>query len=184
MAALSFLPHLPNILVVACNNSLLQIYDVQTRSYASWAKHFNSEDMNLKDSVIGLSVEPEPAIKSTTGDSSLSMVLWGSSFLISFRLPLLSALEQNSASEAPVTTGAKRQMNGDEAAEESKDVGTTKPEANPEAGLHSIRSNYKYEHVIGAQFLNHGELAVVERPYIDLLPELPAAFYKPAYGKA
>lgn len=109
------------------------------------------------------------------------MVLWGSSYVASFRLPLASALHEPSTSvENGGSGGQKRQMNGDDAAEESKD----KPEEKPEAGIHSRRVNVRYEHIIGAHFLKHGELVVAERPYIDLLPELPAAFYKPAYGKA
>lgn len=150
---------------MACHNALLQIYDVQARSYASWAKHLNTEDLDIKEQVIGLSVEAE-ASTSSNKNGQLSLVLWGANFTTSFRLPDPSAIEQSS--------GQKRQMNGH----------TEEHDKEPQASLSNIKTSQKYEQILGLAFIKHGELAIVERPYIDLLPELPAAFYAPTYGKS
>ena len=47
-------------------------------------------------------------------------------------------------------------------------------------------SNFKlvtrYRPILCADFLDAGELLVVERPLMDLLQALPPAFFKPKYG--
>lgn len=115
--------------------------------------------------MIGLSVEPE-ASTSSNKNAQLSLVLWGANFTTSLRLPDPSAIEQGS--------GQKRQMNGN-ADEHDKE---------PQATMSNIKTSHKYEQILGLSFIKHGELAIAERPYIDLLPELPAAFYAPTYGKS
>lgn len=182
IAGLSFLPHLPNILVLVCTNSLLQIFDVASRSYAPWAKHLNTEDLDFKEQVIGLAVEPLPAVQGSK-EAQLSMMLWGAGFTASFRLPTARAL-----ADLTVESGQKRQQRDEKADGEENDdseaEGKNIEDAPDPTTLSNLRTNFRFEHLIGVAYLNHGELAISERPYVDLLPDLPAAFYKPSYGKA
>jgi hypothetical protein len=48
----------------------------------------------------------------------------------------------------------------------------------------SATLKHKFSDLMGVDFARHGELVAIERPFIDLLPDLPAAVYTRRYGQA
>ena len=51
-----------------------------------------------------------------------------------------------------------------------------------EEEMSDFRLMARYRPILCADFLDAGELLVVERPLMDLLQALPPAFFKPKYG--
>lgn len=52
----------------------------------------------------------------------------------------------------------------------------------PESHDENLRVIRRYRPLLLVDFIGSGELAIVERPLVDLLSSLPPAYYKPKYG--
>ena len=103
-------------------------------------------------------------------NARLSMVIYGADYTLSCEIPPKSAqLASDVIMKRPEKRGLPDEQG--EAAVKSKT-----------RSLLTWRVLHKYKMVLGLDFLQHGELCVVERPFMDILPELPPAFYTPRYG--
>lgn len=134
--------------------------------------------------MMGIAFEPLPSAASITEaeaeegtktarnaqNARLSLVIYGADYTLSFRIPPKSAqLESDVIMKRPEKRGLP-----DEQGEAVVKFSTQ--------SLSTLRVLHKYKMVLGLDFLQNGELCVVERPFMDILPELPPAFYTPRYG--
>ena len=176
-AALAFLPNNPNILVVGLINNAMHIYDVERATFASWARDLNSVLpallSDLRETMIGIAFEPLPSLAEEALYAPLTMIVWGANYMAPFCLPAKSAQLQN---DQHVGRPNKRSLISCESKTEDKSITTI-------ASLTGGRVTHKYKSLLGVEFLAHGELCVVERPFMNLLPDLPPAFYSPRYGR-
>ena len=114
-----------------------------------------------RDALIGIVFEP---ISSLSGQYSL--LLWGSSFITSFLLPNQTDIDALQAEAA----GVKRTADDSTVSFRRR------------TSFSNVAMKRKYRDLIGVEFMKYGEMVVVERPFIDLLPSLPPAFYSRTYG--
>ncbi|KAL5534622.1 hypothetical protein ACEPAG_1085 [Sanghuangporus baumii] len=197
------------LLILAHANSSIGVFDVEARQFASWAshlaqlKHLPRRWTSLHDSVLGIAIEPRISSSSTASsvgsseDGARHALFWGATWLCRVCL------------DAPVGWGdfaKKRRRDGSSQKLSSKSKGKSKTktgsnvpanrapavaaeggevDAGPESEEESM-SNFKlvtrYRPILRVDFLDAGELLVVERPLLDVLRNLPPAFFKPKYG--
>ena len=116
-------------------------------------------------------------------EAPCTLVIWGANFTASLRLPSLS-VQQGEIGSSQRDRALKRPV--------PDATDTTVPEAAVEAtapiadsiGLKALKISRKYDSLLSVGYAKYGELVVVERPMIDLLPSLPPAFYSRQYGQA
>lgn len=124
-----------------------------------------------------------------------SVILWGANWICRFRL-----YPRNT----PVSGSAKRRRDEEESNEDDdhEDVTDRDDELPTVSGLDPPREGRKkkdrirgsadgelflsvitqYKHLLGVEFLNSNEMVVVERPILDVLSDMPPAYFKARYG--
>lgn len=169
------------------------MYDVEKRGFATWADNINlkppAQLLEARNAMIGIAFEPIPGAAPTTEeegskaaqnarDAKLSLIIYGADYTTSFRIPSRSAQIR---SEDHLKRPEKRGLPDENgvAVVRSTRSSTLNTKSSTFSGL---RMTHKYKMVLGLDFLQNGELCVVERPFLDMLPELPPAFYTPRYG--
>ncbi|KAL5535151.1 UTP4 [Sanghuangporus sanghuang] len=196
------------LLILAHADSTIGVFDVEARRFAPWASHLAQLEQlprrwtSLHDSVLGIAIEPRASSSSSSSvgrseDGARHALFWGATWLCRVSL------------DAPVgwsDFAKKRRRDGSSQKLSSKSKGKSKtktgsnPTANrapvvaaeggevdagPESEEESM-SNFKlvtrYRPILRVDFLDAGELLVVERPLLDVLRGLPPAFFKPKYG--
>ncbi|KAL5518589.1 UTP4 [Sanghuangporus vaninii] len=196
------------LLILAHADSTIGVFDVEARRFAPWASHLAQLEQlprrwtSLHDSVLGIAIEPRASSSSTASsverskDGARHALFWGATWLCRVSL------------DAPVGWGdfAKKRRRNDPQKPSSKSKGKfkTKTGSNPPASRAPVAaaegrevdvgpeseeesmSNFKlvtrYRPILRVDFLDAGELLVVERPLLDVLRGLPPAFFKPKYG--
>ncbi|KAL5495652.1 UTP4 [Sanghuangporus weigelae] len=197
------------LLILAHADSTIGVFDVEARRFAPWASHLAQLEhlprrwTSLHDSVLGIAIEPRGSSSSTTSsvgsseDDARHALFWGATWLCRVSL------------DAPVGWGdfaKKRRRDGSSQKLSSKSKGKSKTKTGSSAGANRApvvvaeggevdagseseeesMSNFKlvtrYRPILRVDFLDAGELLVVERPLLDVLRNLPPAFFKPKYG--
>lgn len=171
--ALSFDPLRPGTLVLGLANNTLQVFDVETRRFPEWSRSLTASlpkrFTHLHDAILGVTFEPGSPASSTPDKAEKSVApraafFWGATWICKVAL------------DAPVGWGdfskKRRRTQG-------------KPSAEG-AGAEAQATNFKlinhYRPILFVDFVAPGELVVVERPLVDVLAGLPAAYWKPKYG--
>ena len=161
--ALAFSPSTPSLLLLAFANNNIEMYDVEARQFPPWSRELCASlpkrFTHLHDPVLGVALMPaaEP------GNTATSLALfWGSTWICKVQL------------DAPAGWGGfgkKRRR---------------KQHGPPGAPTKEDGQNFKlithYRPILFVDFLDMGELLVVERPLVDVLAKLPPAYFKPKYG--
>jgi len=182
----------PNVLLLAFPDNTLQVYDVEARQFPSWSKDLSLASpfpsriakrlSSLHDPILGISFPPLSIppnamdIDAKKGDSQKKdrgyAVLWGSNWL--FKLPL-SICDGSRTSKKRRRAQAQRQLQ-----DRHDDMqGTAGEESLTNISTKLIT---RYRPILHLDFLSDDELAVVERPLIDVLNTLPPAYFKHKYG--
>jgi len=182
----------PNVLLLAFPDNTLQVYDVELRQFPAWskdlslaspfpsriAKHLSS----LHDPILGISFPPLSIppnamdMDSEKGDPQKKdrgyAVLWGSNWLL--KMPM-SICDGSRTSKKRRRVQARRQLQ-----DRHDDVQGTAGEES----LTNIPTKLitRYRPILHLDFLSDDELAVVERPLVDVLNTLPPAYFKHKYG--
>jgi U3 small nucleolar RNA-associated protein 4 len=148
-------------------NNTLQIYDVEIRQFPVWGKEIsNNLPRRLRhahDPILGVAFEPVEKA-SNTDEALPHAVFWGSTWMC--KLPL-----KGSATARP---NKKRQR------ESTKQRNATigKDDDNSK----DFKMIVHYRPILFLDFLAANELVVVERPLVDVLSDLPPAYFRHKYG--
>ncbi|RDB28866.1 U3 small nucleolar RNA-associated protein 4 [Hypsizygus marmoreus] len=162
---LSFDPTRPSVLIMGFPDNSLQIYNVESRQFPTWGKELcNNLPKRFRlahDPVLGVTFDP--AHHFTNGAPRYAL-FWGSTWIckLSFNEAAVSGMNRKRRRESvklapPVAWG-----------DESSPV--------------DFKMITHYRPILHVDFLERGELLVVERPLVDVLSGLPPAYFKHKYG--
>ena len=142
------------------------MFDVANKAPAPWAESFNLHNPQIlseaRDELLGIAIEP---LSANGSDEDLSLICWGATFTTSIRIP-------SKAYIAGLRSQGLKRTSDDQV------------RSNPKSSFYSARLTRKFTDIISVEFARNGELLVVERPYMDLLPNMPAAVATKRYGRA
>ena len=157
MHALSFDANHPNILVMVFPDNSLEIYDVESRRFPAWGKELCHKlprrFKHSHDPVLGVAFNPLEDLSSTG-----YAVFWSSTWICKLAL-------KNST------------LNGS-----NKKRRREIPSAKDDDSSNDLKMITHYRPILFVGFLDVGELVVVERPLMDVLSELPPAYFRHKYG--
>ncbi|XP_006454787.1 hypothetical protein AGABI2DRAFT_198370 [Agaricus bisporus var. bisporus H97] len=195
VSCFAFSPANPNVLFLAFPDNTLQVYDAEARQFPSWSKNLSLSSFSpspiakklvtLHDAILGISFPPPPLLavsddmdpakkdtqqKEDDGGKSPYALLWGANWLI--KLPLSLS-----------TTGGHSKFSRKRKSpqQDQADTQTTTEESLTNA---SSRLVTHYRPILHVDFLDDGELVIVERPLVDVLRTLPPAYFKHKYGSS
>ncbi|KAJ7169661.1 WD40-repeat-containing domain protein [Mycena filopes] len=155
-----FDPSRSSILILAFPDNSIQLFDVESRQFPSWAKdicNLPKKFTRAHDHILGVAFDP--AIAGAAAQTVPQYALfWGSTWLCKIRLDDSGKAAQK-----------KRRREGD------------KPEPTSEDSA-NIKMVTHYRPILYVDFLAPGELVVVERPLVDVLGMLPPAYFVHKYG--
>ncbi|KAG6902800.1 hypothetical protein C0995_011287 [Termitomyces sp. Mi166 len=162
---LAFVPRQPNILIMAFPDNTLQVYNVESRQFPVWGKELcNSlprRFTHAHDPVLGVAFDiAEATLRSDIAPQYA--LFWGSTWIC--RLSMSDSTPRNLAK--------KRRR-------ESTKVSPLLPTDDTHGDFRMITH---YRPILRLDFLANGELVVVERPLVDVLSDLPPAYFKHKYG--
>ncbi|KAF7339840.1 WD-REPEATS-REGION domain-containing protein [Mycena venus] len=165
-----FDPSRPNILVLAFPDNSIQLYDVESKNFPSWALDIFSslpkKFTRAHDHILGVAFDPAivagPSLKASSGDAASVpryALFWGSTWLCKIKLD-----------DSGRAGNKKRRREGERS-----------PKIDPMS-----EDNFKmishYRPILHVDFLGPAELVVVERPLVDVLATLPPAYFVHKYG--
>ncbi|KAL1740555.1 WD40-repeat-containing domain protein [Schizophyllum fasciatum] len=162
--AIAFDTAQPALLLLAFPDNTLEFYDVEARAFPAWAQdlaaHLPRRLAGAHDPVLGVAFPPPAA------GAPHYALLWGSTWLAKLDL---------GAARPRVRRKRRREATQDARAPEGG-------EEEDERRERDFRMVTHYRPVLQVDFLDSGELVVVERPLVDVLALLPPAYYKSKYG--
>ena len=146
--------------------------------------------------MLGIAIEPSPSIIAPSvgrsgADGARHALFWGSTWLC--RISLDAPVGWGGFAKKRRRDGSSHKQKGKSRSKSITDLSTKRAPRKAvdgdeaEVGLEDEDiSNFKlvtrYRPILRADFLDAGELLVVERPLLDVLRGLPPAFFKPRYG--
>ena len=155
-------------------NNTLQVFDVEARRFPDWARALAAglpkRFTHLHDALLGVTFDPGAADAAGAGKPTPHAALfWGATWMCKVVL------------DAPAGWGGfskkRRRAQSRPAAPVPQEHGGADERAN---------ANFKmithYRPILFVDFVAPGELVVVERPLVDVLANLPPAYWKPKYG--
>lgn len=181
--ALSFDPSDHGTLVIGLANNTIHIFNVESRTFPEWSiplcSNLPKRFTHLHDPILGLTFNPTPS-----KDGSRKALFWGFTWMCSVKL------------DSPVGWGGfskKRrreyQSTSNGASQSHANIG--KAHANVSAEDTYGQGQPKnftvlthYRPLLLVDFLDSGEMIVVERPLVDVMSAMPPAFFKPKYGSS
>ncbi|KAG6885935.1 hypothetical protein C0993_007437 [Termitomyces sp. T159_Od127] len=162
---LAFDPRQPNILIMAFPDNTLQVYNVESRQFPTWGKEFcNSlprRFTHAHDPVLGVAFDAEETAPGSENASQYAL-FWGSTWMCKL-----------SVSGSPSRGLTKKRRR------ESMKTSSLLPIDGPHSDLKMIAH---YRPILYLDFLARGEIVVVERPLVDVLSDLPPAYFRHKYG--
>ncbi|KDQ54726.1 hypothetical protein JAAARDRAFT_181268 [Jaapia argillacea MUCL 33604] len=172
--ALSFSTSHASTLVMALANNSIHIFDVETRQFPDWARglcgSLPKRFTHLHDPVVGVTFDTVVQDGGPSGSLRNVALFWGSTWICKVKF------------DAPIGWGGfskKRRR-------ETKKMSAVTQNQRVTVDDHQQQSNFKlvthYRPLLFVEFLDAGELLVVERPLVDVLSQLPPAYFKPKYG--
>lgn len=179
--ALSFDPFDHGTLVIGLANNTIHVFDVESRRFPDWSiplsNNLPKRFTHLHDPILGLTFNPTPS-----KDGSRKALFWGFTWMCSIKL------------DSPAGWGGfskKRRREhrtaGTGAPQPYMDVGKAQANVSGEDKKSQMQpKNFTvvthYRPLLYVDFLDCGEIVVVERPLVDVMSAMPPAFFKPKYG--
>jgi U3 small nucleolar RNA-associated protein 4 len=165
---LSFDPAHPSILMMAFPDNTLQVYNVESRQFPAWGKelcnNLPKRFTHAHDPILGVTFDPSQPPSTNSTSSPRYALFWGSTWMCKLSL--------NDSTGAGLTRKRRR--------ESAKLSGPPPPPNEELAGDFKMITHYRP--ILFVDFLDPGELVVVERPLVDVLSTLPPAYFKHKYG--
>jgi len=174
-AALLFVPSpvspTQSLLLLALpNGNQLHAYDVENRRFPP-ALNVTMPDTvrSLHDPVIGLAADSGKA-----DGTARNVLLWGATWVLRVRLasPAAANSKKNKKKRAAAAAAAAEKT---ESVDVDADVDMDAP-AKDDTGRFKLTQTFRP--LIGLGFVGDDELVVVERPWLDLVKDLPASYFK------
>jgi len=181
--ALSFDSSDHGTLIIGLANNTIHVFNVESRMFPEWSiplcSNLPKRFTHLHDPILGLTLNPTP-----TRDGSRKALFWGFTWMCSVKL------------DSPAGWGGfskkrrreyKTTQNG--ASQSHPNIGKTLANTSPEDPYDQTQpKNFtvltRYRPLLFVDFLDCGELIVVERPLVDVMSVMPPAFFKPKYGSS
>ncbi|TRM61425.1 WD40-repeat-containing domain protein [Schizophyllum amplum] len=164
------------LLLLAFPDNALEFYDVEARAFPAWAQelaaHLPKRLAGAHDPVLGVSFPPQTA-------GSHYAFLWGSTWLA--KLDLGTAQPRVRRKRRRESRGGAKQEKAEDEKEVKEGEGV-EGEEEDERRERDFRMVTHYRPVLHVDYLESGELVVVERPLVDVLALLPPAYFKHRYG--
>lgn len=153
---------------MAFPDNTLQVYNVESRQFPAWGKELcNNLHKRFKyahDPILGVTFDPAQSPSANPGSEPRYALFWGSTWMCKLSL--------NDSTGASLTKKRRR---------ESAKLSVPPLPSNEEpAGDFKMITHYRP--ILLVDFLDPGELVVVERPLVDVLSMLPPAYFKHKYG--
>lgn len=155
----------PDILIMAFPDNSLQIYNVESRQFPAWGKELCSNlpkrFTHAHDPILGVTFDPAEA--SPIADATPRYALfWGSTWICKLSI--------NESAPGRVTKKRRRESQKPSAPQPTDD------------SRRDFKIMTHYRPILHVDFLAGGELVIVERPLVDVLSDLPPAYFKHKYG--
>jgi U3 small nucleolar RNA-associated protein 4 len=181
--AIAFDPSDHGTLVIGLANNAIHVFNVESRSFPDWSiplcNNLPKRFTHLHDPILGLTFSP-----TCSKGGFRKAVFWGFTWICSVKL------------DSPADWGGfskKRRREHKTAANgmPQPHVNVEKERINAFAGDQGGRGQPKnftilthYRPLLFVDFLDCGEMLVVERPLVDVMSAMPPAFFKPKYGSS
>ncbi|KAI0786033.1 WD40 repeat-like protein [Abortiporus biennis] len=178
ISTLSFSPNNPNILIIGLSNNEVWIYDVEEKTFPGWGKGLLGLERlkGLKDEILGVTFDSGGGL--TTKKSPTSALFWGSTWLCKIQLDGGSKSGLGSSNRAGFDKKRRRDRDGKRHPPHQQPL----DEHSQQTGQQNFKLITHYRPILFVDFIEPGELVVVERPLVDVLAKLPPPYFKPKYG--
>lgn len=196
---MAFSPTNASIVVVALPNNTIQIFDVDQRTIPTWAHSISRNTFatftNLREPILGVVFDPVPE----AGRHADTLAIYGSNFIGTMKISPSAFLDDMASGPIAIekrkrdgengttlTNGdgnaAEEESSDDDDAETDGEGAIARPRSNINKGRSTIEVTYKYQPVLFLDFVNQGDMIVVEKPYFSMLSQMAPAFSAKKYG--
>ncbi|KAF7794114.1 hypothetical protein EIP86_005244 [Pleurotus ostreatoroseus] len=177
--ALAFDTHAPSTLVLGLADNTLQVYDVEARTFPAWSRVLANalppRFKGLHDPVLGAAFDAAPAPA-----TERSVLFWGAAWLC--RVKLDAGTEYGGFEKKRRWGGRALQVRPPQGVGVTGSNAVTLGEEPKIVPQQNFKLVTHYRPLLFVDFIGPGELVVVERPLVDVLAQMPPAFFKPKYG--
>lgn len=181
--ALSFDPTNHGTLVIGLANNAIHVFNVESRTFPEWSiplcSNLPKRFTHLHDPILGLTFNPIPS-----HDGSSKALFWGFTWMCSVRLDSPVGWggfsKKRRRGYESTKSGALRQHNN--AGKPQGSVSTEDQSSQAQTKNFTVMTHYRP--LLFVDFLDSGEMVVVERPLVDVMSAMPPAFFKPRYGSS
>jgi U3 small nucleolar RNA-associated protein 4 len=150
-------------------DNALQIFDVESRQSPTWSKHFSDSILKqAHEPILGVTFDPAATEDPEFSYGPSYALFWGSSWMCKLKL------DDSTSSN---TSLKKRRW-----ANKQPSAPTDRVEVSFGDQSQNFTMVTHFRPILAVDFLSPRELVVVERPLVDVLMNLPPAYYKHKYG--
>lgn len=179
--ALSFDPSRYGTLVIGLANNTIHVFDVESRTFPDWSiplcSNLPKRFTHLHDPILGLTFNP-----AASDDGSRKALFWGFTWMCSIKLDSPAGwggfAKKRRREHKTATTGVSHPRVGK--AQGSGSAEDQRSQTEPK----NFTVLTHYRPLLFVDFLDCGEMVVVERPLVDIMSAMPPAFFKPKYGSS
>jgi len=181
--ALSFDPSDHGTLVIGLANNTIHVFNVESRTFPDWSiplcSNLPKRFTHLHDPILGLTFNPTPS-----KDGSRKALFWGFTWMCSVKLDSPAGWagfsKKRRREYKPTKNGASQQHPNVGRAQDNVSIEDPNGQAQPK----NFTVLTHYRPLLLVDFLDCGEMVVVERPLVDVMSAMPPAFFKPKYGSS
>jgi U3 small nucleolar RNA-associated protein 4 len=157
-------------------NNSLQFYNVEQGQFPTWSKHLckslPKNFQTLHDPILGVTFDPA---------GSEYALFWGATWM--FKMVMNPSSIRDNARKRHRNPNSKTHTSlalGPSFTHPTERIEVSFRHDRKDGGGHKISSHFRP--ILFADFLQKGELVIVERPLVDVLTGLPPAFFRHKYG--
>ena len=180
--ALSFDPSDHGTLVIGLANNTIHVFDVESRTFPEWSiplcSNLPKRFTHLHDPILGLTFNPTPS-----KDGHRKALFWGFTWMCSVKLDSPAGwggFSKKRRREHQPTPNGTPQLHTN--VRKQSNVSTEDPLGQTQPKNFTVLTHYRP--LLLVDFLDCGEIIVVERPLVDVMSAMPPAFFKPKYGSS
>ena len=181
--ALSFDPSDHSTLVIGLANNTIHVFSVESRTFPDWSiplcSNLPKRFTHLHDPILGLTFNPTPS-----KDGSRKVLFWGFTWMCSVKLDSPVGWggfsKKRRREYKPAKNGASQQYSNFGKAQGNVSAEDQNSQVQPK----NFTVLTHYRPLLFVDFLDCGEMVVVERPLVDVMSAMPPAFFKPKYGSS
>ncbi|KAF9647486.1 WD40 repeat-like protein [Thelephora ganbajun] len=181
--ALSFDPSDHSTLVIGLANNTIHIFNVESRTFPDWSlplcSNLPKRFTHLHDPILGLTFDPVPS-----KDGSRKALFWGFTWICSVKLDSPAGwggFSKKRRREHKTTPNGMSQPHAD-VGKVQVDVPAEDTYSQTQQKNFTVLTHYRP--LLFVDFLDRGEMIVVERPLVDIMSTMPPAFFKQKYGSS